>query len=86
MNLASYTPTPVPTPEPQGNVRPSPVPTTFQVSEATDNATGQKYAMLAISTFTGTSVYFLDSRVARSVSEALLKVAAVTIAPGLVIP
>lgn len=73
--------------EPQVQVvQPSPVPTTYQIAEVADQNTGKKFTMLTISTPTGRSVYFLDSTLANTVGEALIKAAANTVDSGLIVP
>lgn len=66
--------------------QPSPVPSTFQVASVVDNDSGQQFVMLAVSTPTGRSVFFLESEIAGVVGEALIKLADQTKGSGLIVP
>lgn len=56
-------------------VSPSPVQTTFQISEVTDESE-RRCVRLSIFTATGQAVYFLDPQVAQAVGETLINKAA----------
>lgn len=72
-------------PQPQ-IIEPFPVPSTYQVATVTDDESGQQFVMLAVSSPTGRSVFFLESEIAGMVGETLIKLADQTKGSGLILP
>lgn len=67
-------------------IEPFPVPSTYQVATVTDDESGQQFVMLAVSSPTGRSVFFLESEIAGMVGETLIKLADQTKGSGLILP